>query len=412
MIQKLRRRFLSVSMTAVMLVLLLLLGGINIANYASTDRQADELLVYLSENEGFPDFWFSFEPGHKGPAGHKAPPRYSPETPYETRYFTVHLNSQTGAFLSADTSNIAAVNVSQAAAIASSLWQQNAQRGYWFHYKYLATTASGITMYVFLDCSRNMESLQSFALSSLLVGVLGLAAVFVLLLAFSRKAVQPMAESYEKQRRFITNAGHEIKTPLSIIDSCTEVLELEQGQSKWTRGIRDQVQRLNGLTRNLVTLSRLDESNQPPLEKEPLDLSALAREILEPFALTAEQKQLQLKLDIEPVLCYTGSEAALSQLFSILADNALKYASGSPILLRLCRRGKRIHFITENPAEGLSPGDQPQFFDRFYRGDSSRSSQTPGYGIGLSLALAIAEAHGGSIRARSDGSTLTVTVIL
>lgn len=415
MIAKLRKNFIASTMLAVVLVLVLLMGCVNIANYINTDRQADELLSYLSENEGiFPDYWYGFRGGHRGPDGPKGPDPwdYSAETPYETRYFTVRLNTY-GYLLSVDTGSIAAVTTEEAVTMAYTLWQQGLDRGYLGPYKYLASRSEGVTMYVFLDCSRDLEAVRSFCLNSILVCILGAAAIFLLVLAFSKKAVAPMAESYAKQKQFITNAGHEIKTPLSIIDSCTEVLELEQGESKWTRGIREQILRLDSLTKNLVSLARLDETEQS-LSKEDFDLSAAVTEALEPFCLPAEQQGLSMTLDIAPELRYFGSESALRHLCSILADNALKYTSpGGAIRFQLSRRGKKLLLSGENPAEGLEKGEQGHFFDRFWRADSSHSSETAGHGIGLSLAKAIAEAHGGSISARSDdGKTLTITVTL
>lgn len=413
MIAKLRRRFIGSTMLAVVLVLALLMAAVNIANYVNTDREAKELLSYLCENEGiFPEEWFFPRGSHKGRDAIFQPKNSDPETPYETRYFTVRLNAY-GYLLSVDTSNIAAVDMEQAFNMASQLWQQGLDSGYWGPYKYLAVGADGVTMYVFLDCSRDLEAAGRFCISSILVALLGAGAIFLLLLPLSKKAVAPMAESYEKQKTFITNAGHEIKTPLAVIDSCTEVLELEQGENKWTQGIREQIARLDSLTQHLVSLARLDESDAV-IVKQEFDLSAAVAESLRPFALLAGQKELAWQTELEPGLRYTGSESSLRQLCGILADNAVKYsAPGGPIVFRLSRRGKHIVLSCQNPAEGLDPGDQRHFFDRFWRGDDSRSTETAGHGIGLSLAKAITEAHGGSIRAHSpDGRRLEISATL
>ena len=152
-----------------------------------------------------------------------------------------------------------------------------------------------------------------------------------------------MAESYEKQKQFITDAGHEIKTPLTIIDSCTEVIEMEQGESKWTQGIRGQVRRLTALTASLVSLTRMDEA------EGRLDMQELAL-----------QSDLYLR----------GNEAALRQLCSILADNAVKYAQkNTTISFRLRQKGRRVYLSCENQAEGLTRGSYDRLFDRFYRAD-------------------------------------------
>ncbi len=413
MIAKLRRRFIISTMLAVVLVLALLMAAVNIVNYINTDREAEELLSYLCENEGiFPEEWFAPRGGARGRGNFFASRGPSPETPYATRYFTVRLNAY-GYLLSVDTENIAAVSGEQAFSMAWQLWQQGQDDGYLGPYKYMRTGTDSVTMYVFLDCGEDLAAVNRFCLISILVTLLGAVAIFLLLLPLSKKAVTPMAESYEKQKQFITNAGHEIKTPLAVIDSCTEVLELEQGENKWTQGIREQIGRLDDLTRQLVSLARLDET-ESVIHKQEFDLSAAVAESLQPFALLAGKKELVWQTELEPELRYAGSEPALRRLCGILADNALKYsAPGGPVVFSLARRGRHILLSCRNPAEGLSPGEQPHFFDRFWRGDASRSTEITGHGIGLSLAKAIVEAHGGSIRAHSpDGRELEICASL
>lgn len=268
-------------------------------------------------------------------------------------------------------------------------------------------------MYIFLDCSRDLTAVRNFLSNSIFASLFGILAVFLTVVAMSKRAVRPMAESYEKQKKFITNAGHEIKTPLTIIDSCTEVLEMEQGKNKWTDGIRSQVRRLAALTQGLVSLARMDE-NATRLPMEDFSLSDAVLETLEPFMLLAENHHLRLTADIQPDIHYHGNEQTIRQLCSILADNAVKYAlEKSDIHFSLSQKGRKIFLITDNKAENLEKGDQSVFFDRFYRGDTSRSSEKRGYGIGLSMAQSIVMAHNGKISIRcDDGKTLVITVQL
>mgnify|MGYP001732638610 CR=1 FL=1 len=157
-------------------------------------------------------------------------------------------------------------------------------RGYSGSYKYLAQTLDdGSARYIFLDCTRSLNSFRSFLGISALVSLGGLGAVLLVVL-LSRRAIRPMAESYEKQKQFITDAGHEIKTPLTIIDSCTEVIEMEQGERKWTQGIRGQVRRLTALTASLVSLTRMDEA-EGRLDMQELALTEVVDDALEPFTL-------------------------------------------------------------------------------------------------------------------------------
>jgi signal transduction histidine kinase len=458
MIARLRKKFILIAMGSVILVLVVLMGVINTANFVKMNQSADEMLQILSENNGsYPgedqpkenpdvpgdgpadnpaddaagnpaddsvndtaddaaDGLAEEDPG-SGPdkstdPGNSRHRDLSPETPYEIRYFSVELN-QSGALSSVNTGKIAAVSTEEAVSMAQALMEKGKTSGYEGSYRYLASETENGTLYVFLDCTRDLSSAREFLSTSLLTSLCGILAVFLLVFARSRKAIRPIAESYEKQKQFITNAGHEIKTPLAIIDSCTEVIEMEQGKSKWTEGIRGQVHRLSALTQSLVALARMDEGF-PDLKMEEFSLSDAVTETLEPFALLAENGGRHFALEIQPDIRYTGNELLLRQLCSILADNAIKYAlPGSEIRFTLKKKGKHPVLVSENAAEGLKAGDQSILFDRFYRGDASRSSETGGYGIGLSLAQSIVTAHGGKIGAGSeDGSSLTITVQL
>lgn len=416
MIARLRKKFILITMGSVILVLSVLMGFINVANFIKMDQSANKTLAVLMENKG------SFPEDAKHPPdkisstdaaqGAVRRPQFSPEAPYETRYFSVEISSS-GDLVSANTGKIAAVSTSEAVSLAQTLDRDGKISGYSGNYKYLSKSTESGTLYLFLDCTRDLNSVQDFLSSSFLVSLFGILAVFLLVVALSKRAIRPVAESYEKQKQFITNAGHEIKTPLAIIDSCTEVLELEQGQSKWTSGIRGQVERLTALTQSLVSLARMDEGSVD-LPMTEFSLSDAVRDTLEPFVLMAESQHLALRADIQPDLRYRGSEQALRQLCSILADNAVKYAlPDSEIRFTLFRKGRKLLLTCENAAEDLKPGDLSILFDRFYRGDASRSSQRSGYGIGLSMAQSIAAAHGGRIEAHSDdGHHLTLSVRL
>lgn len=190
---------------------------------------------------------------------------------------------------------IAAVQPDEAVAMAQGLQAAGKTRGYSGSYKYLAQTLDdGSARYIFLDCTRSLNSFRSFLGISAMVSLGGLGAVLLLVVLLSRRAIRPMAESYEKQKQFITDAGHEIKTPLTIIDSCTEVIEMEQGESKWTQGIRGQVRRLTALTASLVSLTRMDEAEER-LDMQELALTEAVDDALEPFTLLAQSRGLALE---------------------------------------------------------------------------------------------------------------------
>jgi len=246
--------------------------------------------------------------------------------------------------------------------------------------------------------------------------VLGLAAVLFLLLILSRRIVRPMAESYEKQRQFITDAGHELKTPMTIISADADLAEMECGENQWLTDIRRQAQRLTALTNDLIYLSRMEEE-QPKLQYIDFPISDVVEEMAQSFAAPArsQDKDFQVQVQVQPMLSFQGDEKGIRQLVSILLDNALKYSTtGGQLALRLEKQGRNLLLTVSNTcAQPMEQDKLPHLFDRFYRTDQSRNSQSGGYGLGLSIAKSIVSAHKGKIRAEShDGTQLSIQVTL
>lgn len=448
MIKKLRRNFIIVTMLSVIAVLAVIVSVMNIVNYISSDSEADALLALLADNGGSfgmndalqnnlppPDIQEASSPDAETTAAPPSLPEssgdfpqndprrgrdrfglrspFTAETPYETRFFTVILRSD-GSTGRIDTGKIAAVTTDDALAMAKELMASGRTSGYCEGiYKFRTKDTADGTLYIFVDRSRALRAVSDFMLISILVSSGAAAAIFILVFIFSGVVTKPIAESYEKQKKFITNAGHELKTPLAVINSCTEVIELENGESKWTKGITDQTRRLGILTNELVALARMDEGSSR-LNIEEFDISAAISETLEPFSLMAEQKGLSFATDIKEGLTFKGDRASIERLCSILADNAMKYTpDGGYVRFTLAGKGKHITLTSENTAEGMEKGAHPELFDRFHRGDASHNSDIPGYGIGLSMAQSIVSAHGGRTDAVSrDGKSLTITARL
>ncbi len=444
MLKKLRYQFIAIAMCSMAAVLFLLIGGINLANYIQVDRTASLRLDLLSENGGQFPRWDLREQapfsegtprdGEEPIEGEMAPPSpdtpfpgdrhpnrfaaMSVETPFETRFFTVVLNSE-GTVITVNTSQIAAVSTSDAVDYAVLLWENQKEEGYLDFYKYRAVPVSGSSgeenvMYIFLDCQRELTSFRSFLAISAAASLLGMLLVFLLVMYFSRRLVKPVAESYEKQKRFITDASHELKTPLTIIDANTEVLEMTSGENEWTASIHNQIKRLTSLTQKLVFLSRMDEGNAETLNMTDFSLSDAVEETARPFEAVAATQGKSLVLNIAPDISCHGDEASIRQLISLLLDNAIKYSTEQGrIRLTLQTNGRGRVLTVWNTTQGLTAGSQDVLFDRFYRPDASRSSATGGFGIGLSVAQAIVHAHRGKISARSeDGKSILFTVIL
>lgn len=237
--------------------------------------------------------------------------------------------------------------------------------------------------------------------------------VFVLVVIFSRLVFRPIAESYQKQKQFITDASREIKTPLTIIDANVEVIEMMSGENKWTKSTKNQVKRLASLAGQLITLSKMDEGDGAA-DKMKFSMTDAVIDTTSSFESVAETKGRKLVCDIEENLYFVGEEKRIREMFGIFLDNAVKYSTeGSEIHVSLERKGRKIIYQISNETDLIEKGNQDVLFERFYRSDASRNSATGGSGIGLSVAKAVAEAHHGKLTAESkDGKSLTITLTL
>ena len=266
---------------------------------------------------------------------------------------------------------------------------------------------------IFLDCGRKLDTVKTFLGISIMIALSGYFSFFFVILFFSKKMIRPVAESYEKQKRFITDAGHEIKTPLTIINANTDILEAEKGNCEPIDDIRVQTKRLTELTNELVYLTKMEEENRTEMFEIPL--SEVVKESAESFMVLAESCNKTLNTNIEPLLTIKGNIKDISQLTGILLDNAIKYSvENSTINVLLLKQGKYAELSISNTCK--SPIDKSKLskiFDRFYRCDLSRNSETGGYGIGLSIAKAIVQKHAGKIFAVStEENVFKITILL
>ncbi|MBR5089981.1 MAG: HAMP domain-containing histidine kinase [Ruminiclostridium sp.] len=433
MIKKLRRSFIITAMISVIAVLTVLLAAINTANFLSSDSEADELLTLLADNGGaFPARMLDtyevddrsntnrdqrdrppqmpFDMSDKGREGFGG--RFSMETAFETRYFTVSVDGS-GAVSYVDTSFIAAITEDEAADIAGNVMKSGAEKGFYRSYRYLVSGEGDSRLIVFLDRTRELGTFREFLGSSVLISLAGFLAVLLLITILSARIVKPISDSYEKQKRFITDAGHEIKTPLTIIDADAEVLEMEIGDgNEWLDEIKKQTRRLSGLTADLIYLAKMEEDSYlPKVRMIEFPLSDITAECARSFTGMARSQGKRLEVDIAPMLSMRGDEKAITQLINILLDNAMKYSpENGGISLRLTSSGRNITLSVSNDASPMSKEDISHIFDRFYRAEKSRSTKTGGSGIGLSVAHAIVSAHKGRITASQDeDGVFTVT---
>ncbi|MBR2337840.1 MAG: HAMP domain-containing histidine kinase [Clostridia bacterium] len=392
MIRKLKIKVILLSMISLLVLLTVMVAAMNLVNYNAVVNRADEVLTLLSQNRGaFPDFG--------GDMGHRLPPHLSPELPDQSRYFSVLLDN-TGKVLQTDTGRITAVDAQAAAQYAQAVLQRKNDRGFVTRFRFVRTREGNGVRITFLDSGQELDSFYRFLLISTGMALAGFVVAFFVISFLAGRIIRPMAESYEKQKRFITDAGHEIKTPLTIINANVDVLEMDLGKNECLEDIQLQTKRLTTLTNDLVLLARMEEAADTlPMIEFPI--SEVVADAALPFRTPALAQGKDLICRIQPMLSMRGNGKAIEQLVSLLMDNALKYSSaGSAITLDLVQQAKTIYLTVANVTETAITRENLQLiFDRFYRTDPSRNSETGGHGIGLSVAKAIVTAHGGKIQA-------------
>ena len=266
-------------------------------------------------------------------------------------------------------------------------------------YRFLKVESNVGNLILFLNCQRELDSFESFLKNSILISFVVIVSVLILVILVSKKVIAPIQETYIKQKQFITGASHELKTPLAIISSNADVLEMENGNSKWTNNIHNQVERLSSLVNSLVVFSRMEEKDS--VERVQFNLTEALKSRIEDFNELANFQKKYIAIDIDSGLNYYGEKDSIVQLMDILLENAIKYApEDSDILVCLKKNRKNAILKVSNKAD-VKKGDLSKVFDRFYRLDESRNSTIKGYGIGLSMAQLIAEKHRETIRAYS-----------
>ena len=357
MIRKLRMRLILLTMLAVLLVMVILIGGINVSNYRQVVSESDDILELLMRNGG------TFEEHGRGKGPKEGlPPKPgmngddtqtdiettiivdddfrsgkrsfmwlredridSPELAYETRYFTVLFDESENVVL-VDTGRISAVSESEAVEYAAKALDRKGSSGFIGDYRYLVgePDENNCRMVIFRDCGIGLQNFRNFRNISIFVSLLCLIGVGILVFLASGRIVRPVAESYEKQKRFITDAGHEIKTPLAIITADAEVLEMEQSESEWISDIKAQTKRLSELTQDLISLSKMEETSTV-LEMKDLDLSALLKSQTGSFGAVATASNKTISSNIEDGIHIQGDKKSIESLLSIVLDNAVKY---------------------------------------------------------------------------------------
>lgn len=402
MTETLQKKFVFTSMTAITILLCVLLIVINAGNAIFVNRQINDNIKLVLENEGgmrdikelpapIPQEKRRFEPKNERD-------RFLSQT-----FFTVKtdINGQT---VFVDVTRTSSVSQSFASELAEKCVTKKSQNGFSGKYRYMSSSSekTGETTFVFLDISEEIISCLRILLLSLAVGTAADLAMLPFVKFLSKKVIKPIAENIDKQKQFVTNAGHEIKTPLAVILANTEAMELYNGETKWSKNIRTQTERLSELMKNLLALAKADEAANNTVF-ENFNLSDLISDSIGLFEENFRIKNIDVKTEINSDIHINADKSQIEQLVSILTDNASKYTDeNGSFSVSLKKDGKKTELCFKNTCETLPSSKPETLFERFYRADEAHTQKTGGCGIGLSVAKSIVEANKGKIKAEYE----------
>ena len=407
MLKNLRFKFVLICMLSAFVALVFIIGTINIYNYTSMSSHTQEMLHYIINKNGE-------LPQPKGANDDTINQEdfgiFHPESIFQLRYFYVTFDDDSN-IQSATTDNMVTISQEGAKQYAIKANDIDKISGNIGNYKFQKGKIDGACAIVFIDQTREQEIFLDFLINSIMIAIIALILIALISFYLSKIAIKPIVATYEKQSRFITNASHEIKTPLTIISANTDIIEMISGESKWTRNTKNQIEKLTDLVNDLISISKLDEEDDIKIKLE-MPLSKIVCEIGENYNSIKGDKIFDRQ--ILDKISYVGNYKDIERLIYILLDNAFKYSdSKGRISFQLYKKQESIIIEVFNTTDQTTKGNHNEFFDRFYRGDSSRCSDIQGFGLGLSMAKSIVSAHKGKITAKSiDGKSITIQVIL
>lgn len=379
---------------------------------AYRNRQADQITAMISENNGTVPQLKDYKQQQKNSqAFERYFSNYNEDSSYRTRFFRIFLDEDKKV-TNVNMDHIAAVDEKKAVRMTKMAMLRRGKVGLVGSYRYRKEYKDGqVRSIIFLDCKENQSFYHLAVTITITVSTLLTCLITVIFAIASKRAVRPFEINSNRQKQFITDASHELKTPLAIISANAEVLQYKGDGNEWTQNIIDQTKHMGKLINQLLVLAKLDEV-QEKSEKQEADLKLLLEETIEPFEEVATQKKVTLKLHLEEGVTIRVNREQIAQLVSILTENAAKYVNdGGKIVWRLTKTQHGAVLVVKNTTEKELP-DTKRMFDRFYRSDSSRSSKTGGQGIGLSIAKKIVDSHKGSITAKAGDGMVTFRVSL
>ena len=397
MIKKLRRKFILISALSVFFVLFVTIGAINISNYVSVESNAKNALTEIINQGPKPEQG----PGEQGGG---------PNDLRQEHYFVVSFNTD-GTIKETDNRQMFIITKEQCEDLATQVYNNQLTGGKYDTFRYAkAVKADGTTNVGFIDIKEKLDSSNKYLLVSSLVSLGAYLVLIGLIVVASKIAFKSSEEAYKKQKRFITNASHELKTPITVISADLDLIEMDSGKNEWSESIRDQLKRLTEMTNQLVTLSKLEEDDPSRFPFSDFSLNEVCKNIVESFEPSFRKEEIKFAYNITGNLTMYGNKNLIDELIHIFLENSLKYTGGdkksSYFTVSENSKGK-IEFRFSNTIDKNEEVDTKQIMERFYR---SPSTKQEGSGVGLSIAQEIINLHKGKIVAEKNNSTINFTI--
>ena len=398
MIKKLRRKFILISALSVFFVLFVTIAAINIWNYVSIENNAQISLREIIE---------------KGPRQDEGPGGQRGEAQIDLRqehYFVVSFDTN-GAIQQIDNRQMFILTQAECEELALKVYNNELNGGKYDTFRYTKSTNNdGNTYVAFLDLKEKLDSFNNFLLVSSLVSVGAYAILIGLIMVASKLAFKSSEEAYTKQKRFITNASHELKTPITVISADLDLIEMDSGKNEWSESIRDQLIRLTDMTNQLVTLSKLEEEDPTRFPFADFSINEVCKKTADSYVSSFEKEGIKFAYNITGNITMHGNRGLIDELVHIFLENSLKYTGGesksSYFVVSENNKGK-IEFRFSNTIDKDDEVDIKQIMERFYR---SPSNKKEGSGVGLSIAQEIINLHKGKISVDKNGSTINFLI--
>jgi len=394
MIGSLRKKFVATAMLAFILVTLMIFGIILVNNRIQMNSQLDGLLNFIISNDG--DI-----PEYNSTQASENFLLYA-ETKFSTRYFYVKFDNDKK-IIETYMEKIVSVNESDAQKLAKMAMDSNKHSAYDDNFRYMVSKKDYGYLVVFLDATKEIKNFDNSTLKAQAIIIIGWIITLIITSVLSEKALGPIAENIEKQKKFVANAGHDLKTPVAVILADCEVLEMTMTEDKeWLQSIENQAKRLDKLVKNLLRLANYDVK-KTKLQMTNFSITKDIKDEIEEFK--ALSKDRKIDFDDSNDIIMHANEDSIKQVLTILFDNAIKYTEDDGhIIIKAYKQGRQTRVDISNPYNGSDEDKQKigKLFERFYRGDPSRNNSKEGYGIGLSMAKSIIESNRGKISVSID----------